>query len=998
MAKLAKYELLAKIATGGMAEIHVARARDAGRDRVCVVKKLLPQHASNEDFIQMFLDEGRIAAMFDHPNVVRTHDFGSEDGSHYLAMEYLHGEDLRSVLRTLRAAGRTIPLPIALAVVSAVCAGLHHAHEMRAPTGDPLEIVHRDVSPHNVFLTFEGAVKVVDFGIAKSVDRDWETKHGTLKGKVPYMAPEQIKGRRLDRRADVYAVGVLLYELVLGRRPYVLATGGDFAMMMAITRHDVRAPSAVDPGIAPELERIILGAIAYDPKTRYASAKALRTDLDAFVRSAALDTSPEALASFLAGLFEARFDDWRAAQRAERDLAAHAVEVEEARAQSGVREDDAADGTEVDEIDGSSTSAKPPSVLPAGSAASLVASTSAAVAGVLELFGVTVVTFQGRIDESFDGKALGGSLSGTLLFDMAAVERITSFGVREWLAMMAALDATEDTDAYLARCSEAVVTQLSLIRTFAGRAKVVSFDVPFLCDDCGNAFVRTLDCAHDGAVIAGTEPLTSVCARCGGAAKLDDDPAYLAFAAPFAGRPVPERLRLVLQRLVETAQSSLDAVDKVITASETRVRIHRDLDPAFRWNRVLDGIEGQVVVDFRGAPRFGREAAARFARAIGALGSEVTGCGIVECPVEVAVALGSSATHGRVRFGSLAFEGRCVACGAARTGTVGLRALDEAYRARAAPFVPCRRCNGPLTLGDTAPVMHALFAGAPQLGSQASSATEASDAAREPVASAASHVVPSPRPRRHQLRAWIAVGCVAFMALATAGEVLGRRTNRPSATPPGAVVVPPTANSATPPEVAEPNNMAERRADGTFATIRARATDEDRALVEARAEALARMLDLLERDLDPAVRAANEATAARTAAADAAGRFGDQVGAFASPDRIDVRRRVDDGAAVFTVTYRIGAPAWERAVAYYSDKRSVAGITFAVAFPTRGKGLVVVASGAPASGGLPVGTIVEQIDSRPATSLDSLASVARGRHVATFWRRGERLEAKINVK
>ncbi len=991
MAKLAKYELLAQIAKGGMAEIHVARARDANGDRVCVVKKLLPQHAANDEYIQMFLDEGRIAAMFDHPNVVRMHDFGSEDGSHYLAMEYLHGEDLRTVLRTLRGRGAPFPLAIALAVVSAVCAGLHHAHEMRSPTGEPLEIVHRDVSPHNVFLTFDGTVKVVDFGIAKSIDRDWETKHGTLKGKVPYMAPEQIKGRRLDRRADVYAVGVMLYELVLGRRPYVLATGGDFALMMAIARHDIRAPSTVDPTIAPGLEQILLGAIAYDPKARYASAEALQADLDTFVRSAHIDASTEAVRSFLAGLFEARFEDWRAAQQAQRDLAAHAVEVEAARAQRGTRDEDVAEATEVDEIDGSSTSAKPPSVMPPGSAASLVASSSAAVAGVVELFGVTVVTLQGRIDESFEGKALGGSLSGAVLFDMANVERITSFGVREWLEMMATLDSADDTDAYLARCSEAVVTQLSLIRAFAGRAKVVSFEVPFLCDDCGNAFVRPIDCTHDAAVIVGREPPVSACERCGGNAKLDDDPAYLAFATPFAGQTVPERVRIVLQRIVEATSGGADAVDKVITASETRIRVHRDVDPAFRWNRVLDGIEGDVLVDFRGAPRFGREAAMRLARAMRALGPEVTTCEIVECPVEVAIALGGS--RGRIRVGSLAFEGRCASCAAARTGTVGFAAIEESHRAHAAPFVPCRRCNGPLALGDISETMNVLFADAAPLPSAAAAAAAAA-APQSTPSIAVPLVMAAPRPRGP--RAEIALGVVALAVLATAGFALGRRPKTVTVTPQASILAPLAPSTTMPPEGAA--DAVARRADGTVAKITARARDEDRALSDARAEAIARMLDVLELDLVAAVRAANEASRARAIRTDAIARFVEQVGAFASPDRIDVERRTESVPVVLTVTYRIGAQAWERAAAYYSEQRSAGGITFAVAFPTRGRGLLVVASDPLVRTELSAGTLVEEIDGRRVTSLDSLSSVGRGGHVVTGWRRGERFQAKINVK
>ncbi len=155
---MAKYQLLSKIASGGMAEIFVAQPR-AGVPAagVCVIKKLLPQHAANEEYLQMFEGEGRLALIFDHPNIVRTFDFGTEEGSPYLAMEYLHGEDVRTVLRTLRQQGQRAPLSVAVALTMAVASGIHHAHEQRGARGEPLEIVHRDVSPHNVFMTFDGA-------------------------------------------------------------------------------------------------------------------------------------------------------------------------------------------------------------------------------------------------------------------------------------------------------------------------------------------------------------------------------------------------------------------------------------------------------------------------------------------------------------------------------------------------------------------------------------------------------------------------------------------------------------------------------------------------------------------------------------------------------------------------------------------------------------------------------------------------------------------------
>lgn len=965
MPKLAKYELLTKLASGGMAEIYVARSRDAGQDRICVVKKLLPQHSADEDFIRMFRDEGRIAALFHHPNIVQMYDFGFEEGRHYLAMEYLHGEDLRSILRTLRARAMAMPLPIALAIAIGLCAGLHHAHETRGPNGEPLEIVHRDVSPHNVFVTFEGGVKVVDFGIAKSSNRSWETKNGTIKGKVPYMAPEQIKGRRVDRRTDIYAVGVLLYELVLGRRPYVLAANGDFAIMMAISRHDVRPPSQVDVNIAPELERIILGAMAYEPKSRYATAKALQTDLEAFARAARLDTSTRVCAAFIEGLFEARAEQWRAAQRAERDIAAHVVQIEQARAESGVGEEDADEGE--DGVDARPTSIRP--LASPGFPASLLA-TSAAVAGVIELFGVTVVSLQGRIDESFDGKALGGSLTGTVLFDMSGVERITSFGVREWLEMMTALEAVEDMDAYLSRCSEAVVTQLTMIKTFVGCAKVVSFNVPFLCDDCGNNFVHTIDCERDSAILTGGVP-PRTCSRCGGEAKLDDDPSSFGFAAPFMGRPIPDTVRVVLQRIDEDSRSRNEAVAKVITASETRIRVHGDVDPAFRWNRVLDGVEGVVVVDFRGAPRFGRQAAERFARAIRGLGAEVTGCQIVECPVEVAVALGGIESNGRVQIESLAFEGRCESCAAARTGAVARRVLEEAHRVGAELFVPCRRCNGPLVLGDVNAVMNALFPPLPR------TPVSSSVVSSRPVIVAAERA----RPRTTRRTAGIFAACLAVTGLAVLGTALARRgAHVPAASMP--------AGHTT--------SVVEHRSDGVYAIVTTGDSSEEGALKAARTACIERLLPELEHALEPAVRAANEATQSRSDEASSEARFVEQAGVFASPDRIDVKLHHDAGMVTLTATYRIASAAWQHAIAYYSNRRKVGGIVFSLAFPTRGRGLVVVAADAVDT--IPVGSLVARVDGRPTTSPDALASLPRGRHSVVFSFRGEALEAGINVE
>ena len=182
-----------------------------------VIKRILPQLATKTDFVEMFLDEARIAATLQHPNVVQMYDVGVVDGNYFIAMEYLHGEDVRSLQRTLHRQDKRLPLEHALNIVIGVASGLHYAHEKVGFDGKPLEIVHRDVTPQNVIVTYDGAVKLLDFGIAKASNRFGETRFGTLKGKVPYMSPEQCRGEPLDRRSDIFSLGIMLYELTLGK-------------------------------------------------------------------------------------------------------------------------------------------------------------------------------------------------------------------------------------------------------------------------------------------------------------------------------------------------------------------------------------------------------------------------------------------------------------------------------------------------------------------------------------------------------------------------------------------------------------------------------------------------------------------------------------------------------------------------------------------------------------------------------------------------------------
>ena len=220
--KFGKYELLERLASGGMADIYLARASSLeGFEKLLVIKRIRPKTAQDPTFIHMFLDEARIAASLDHPNLVHIYDVGRVEDEYFLAMEYLHGVDLQGLVTACLAQGMTVPLIEAtLTAVSCTLAGLHHAHEKVAFDGQPLGIVHRDVTPQNVVVTYEGAVKVVDFGIATARVVEDVLEPGMVRGKAPYMSPEQAQGERVDRRSDVFAVGIILYELSLGRRLY----------------------------------------------------------------------------------------------------------------------------------------------------------------------------------------------------------------------------------------------------------------------------------------------------------------------------------------------------------------------------------------------------------------------------------------------------------------------------------------------------------------------------------------------------------------------------------------------------------------------------------------------------------------------------------------------------------------------------------------------------------------------------------------------------------
>jgi len=301
-ARLGRYEILRHLATGGMAEIYLARVSGIeGFEKQVVVKRILPRLSGDRELVSMFLDEARIAATLHHANIVQVFDIGRDEGGYFFAMEFLRGEDAGTVLQRLEKHHRQLPLEHALCIVLGLCAGLHYAHELRGLDGRPLAIIHRDVSPQNVIITRDGGVKLVDFGIAKAACRLVKTRQGSLRGKIRYMSPEQCRSDPLDRRSDIFALAIVLWELTTGRPLY---TGeGEFDIMKAIVESDAPRPSTVKPDYPVELERIVMKGLSRSRANRYATAQAMQLDLEAFVRARQLAVSSVALSTFMNELF-----------------------------------------------------------------------------------------------------------------------------------------------------------------------------------------------------------------------------------------------------------------------------------------------------------------------------------------------------------------------------------------------------------------------------------------------------------------------------------------------------------------------------------------------------------------------------------------------------------------------------------------------------------------------------------------------------------------------
>jgi serine/threonine protein kinase len=304
---LGRYRVVDEIGIGGMASVHLARMDGPGGfQKWIAIKRIHPHLVEDESFIQMFLDEARVAARISHPNVATVFELGKEADSFWIAMEYLHGEPLREIMRRTEELGAPMPPEIACRIIADAAEGLHAAHELLGKSGEKLNLVHRDVTPHNLFVTYDGATKVVDFGIAKFSSRMASTRAGTLKGKLAYMSPEQVAGEALDRRTDIFALGVVLWELTTGQRLFRMDS--DLDTLAKVQECNVPRPSSIIRGYPLELERVVQKALAKNKNERYRTARELSRALQSMLMKRGLFIASDEVSTYIRSIFGDRIE------------------------------------------------------------------------------------------------------------------------------------------------------------------------------------------------------------------------------------------------------------------------------------------------------------------------------------------------------------------------------------------------------------------------------------------------------------------------------------------------------------------------------------------------------------------------------------------------------------------------------------------------------------------------------------------------------------------
>lgn len=324
-----RYFLVDKIAVGGMAEVFKAKSySEAGFEKLLVIKRILDHLSDNSDFVEMFIDEAKLSVELQHANIVQIYDFGRYGDNYYIAMECVEGKDIKGILRKLAQLRKVMPRELALLIAHEMCKGLDHAHKKANHAGEPLHIVHRDISPSNIIVSYSGEVKVADFGIAKAESSAYDTRDGVLKGKYEYMSPEQASGQSIDHRSDLFATGIILHEMLTGRR--LFKTDSDLKTLEKIKNAPVPPPSDLNPSVPAELDRLVLKALSRDPDDRFADGRAFQRAILDFLAPQTPDILRATLQQFMTELFAEEI----AAERAQLAEGSRAAEVLRAEAEA----------------------------------------------------------------------------------------------------------------------------------------------------------------------------------------------------------------------------------------------------------------------------------------------------------------------------------------------------------------------------------------------------------------------------------------------------------------------------------------------------------------------------------------------------------------------------------------------------------------------------------------------------------------------------------------
>ena len=310
-----------------MAELFRAKLTGAqGFEKLIAVKKILPNLSREANLITAFIDEAKLAALLHHENIIQIYDFGSMDDQYFIAMEYLFGKDLRAITRTARKKDLELGMENIVYIVSRICAGLDYSHHLRDLQGKPLNIIHRDINPQNILITYEGQVKIIDFGIAKAASHNTQTKENLIKGKLAYMSPEQANGQKIDHRSDIFSTGIILYELLAARRMF---TGETMHVLSLVRGAQYDPPEEVIPDLPPKLNSILSRALAKDPDERYQSAGEMLADIEEFMFELALRPNARSFAGYIKELFEEEYAEEELALWAKTQIYAAGEQVPE---------------------------------------------------------------------------------------------------------------------------------------------------------------------------------------------------------------------------------------------------------------------------------------------------------------------------------------------------------------------------------------------------------------------------------------------------------------------------------------------------------------------------------------------------------------------------------------------------------------------------------------------------------------------------------------------